>query len=104
MKSFKIFKICEICPADHLKAEKKKGVAKALSSFLFLSTGTRKGKILLNGSANLRTFNRLKCDKSFSKDPHFLCRKSLGNGIELRQDLYLSNLIMLSNSVTILVE
>ena len=31
MKSFKIFTICEICPADHSKAEKM-GVTKAVSS------------------------------------------------------------------------
>ena len=42
MKSFKMFIICEICPADHLKVGKK-GVAKAVSSLfailchLFLS-------------------------------------------------------------------
>ena len=58
MKSFKMFIICEICPADHLKVGKK-GVAKAVSSLFailchlflsqiwsyefFLSTCTRKG-------------------------------------------------------------
>ena len=31
MKSLKMFTICEICPADHLKA-KKIGVAEAVSS------------------------------------------------------------------------
>ena len=31
MKSFKIFTICEICPADHSK-EEKIGVTKAVSS------------------------------------------------------------------------
>ena len=42
MKSFKMFIICEICPADHLKVGKK-GVTKAVSSLfailchLFLS-------------------------------------------------------------------
>ena len=34
---------------------------------------------MFNGSANLG-----------SKDPYFLCRKTLRNGIEIRQDRYLS--------------
>ena len=66
MKSLKMFTICEICPADHLKA-KKIGVAGAVSSLFaslcflpptqiwsydfFLSTGTKKGT-KFNGPAN----------------------------------------------------
>ena len=45
---------------------------------------------MFNGSANLRKFQRQKRDKSCSKDPYLLCRKALRDGIELRQDLYLS--------------
>ena len=56
----------------------------------FLSTGTRKGTSMFNGPENLRKFHRRKCDKSYSRDPYFLCRKSLCNGIELHQDRYLS--------------
>ena len=45
---------------------------------------------MFNGPANLRKCHRRKCDKSSSKDPYFLCRKTLRNGIELRHDLHLS--------------
>ena len=61
-----------------------------LYAFFFLSSGTRKGTDMLNGPANLRKFHRRKRDKSCSKVPYFLCRKALRNGLELRQDLYLS--------------
>ena len=66
MKSLKMFTICEICPADHLKAKKIR-VAEAVSSpfailcfvplsqiwsyEFFLSTGTKKGT-KFNGPAN----------------------------------------------------
>ena len=56
----------------------------------FLSTGTRKDTNMLNGPANLRKFHRRKRDKFYSKDPPFLCRKTLRNGTEFRQDWYLS--------------
>ena len=98
MKSFKMFIICEICPADHLKVGKK-GVTKAVSSLFailcnlflsqiwsyesFLSTGTWKGTNI-NSPANLRKFHLRKRNKSCSKDPYFLCRKTLRNGIEVR--------------------
>ena len=100
-----MFIICEICPADHLKVGKK-GVTKAVSSLFailchlflsqiwsyefFLSKGTRKGTNMFNGPANLTKFHLRKRNKSCSKDPYFLCRKTLRNGIELRQDLHLS--------------
>ena len=100
-----MFIICEICPADHLKVGKK-GVRKAVSSLFailchlflsqiwsyefFLSTCTRKGTNMFNGPANLWKFHFRKRNKSCSKDPYFLCRKTLRNGIELRQDLHLS--------------
>ena len=99
MKSLKMFTTCEICPADHLKVGKK-GVTKAVSSLfailcylslsqiwsyeLFLSTGTRKGTNMFNSPTNLRKFHLRKCHKSGLKDPYFLCRKTLRNGIELR--------------------
>ena len=84
-----------------------KGVTKAVSSlfvilcflrlsqiwsyeFFFLSTGTRKGTNMFNGTPNLRKFRRRKHDKSCSKDPYFFCHKTQRNEIELRQDLYLS--------------
>ena len=44
---------------------------------------------MLNGPANLRKFHRRKRDKFYSKDP-LLCRKTLRNGMEFRQDWYLS--------------
>ena len=40
--------------------------------------------------ANLRKFHRRNAINFYSKDPYFLCRKTLRNKIELRQDLYLS--------------
>ena len=99
-----MFIICEICPADHLKVGKK-GVTKAVSSLFailcnlflpqiwsyesFLSTGTWKGTNI-NSPANLRKFHLRKRNKSCSKDPYFLCHKTLRNGIEVRQDLHLS--------------
>ena len=99
-----MFTICAICPADHLKA-KKIGVAEAVSSlfailrFLLylkfgpmncLKTGSRKDRNMFNDLANLRIFHRRKRNKYCSKDPYFLCCKTLRNGIEVRQDLYLS--------------
>ena len=38
---------------------------------------------MFNGPANLRKFHRRKRGKSYSKDPYFLCRKTLRYGIEL---------------------
>ena len=100
MKFLKIFTICEICPADHLKAEKIRGYKGSFLAicnfgdffplsqiwsyeFLF-PTGTKKGTSMFNGTANLKKFHRRKRDKSYSKDPCCLCRKTL------RQDRYLS--------------
>ena len=40
---------------------------------------------MFNGPANLRNY-----DKFHLKDAYFLCRKTLRNGIEFRQDQYLS--------------
>ena len=57
---------------------------------LFSSTDTRKGTIMFSGPANLGKFHSRKRDKSCLKDPYFLWYKKLLNGIELRQDLYLS--------------
>ena len=45
---------------------------------------------MCNGPANLRKFHRRKSDKFYSNDPYFRCRKTLRNGIEIRQDRYLS--------------
>ena len=45
---------------------------------------------MFNGPANLTKFDRRKRDKSYWKDPYLLCRKALRNGIELRQDRFLS--------------
>ena len=56
----------------------------------FLSTGTRRNTNMFNGSAKLTKFDRRKSDKSYSKDPYLLCRKALRNGIDLRQDRFLS--------------
>ena len=39
---------------------------------------------MFKGPANLGKFHRRKRDKSYSKDPYFLCRKTLINGIGLR--------------------
>ena len=47
MKSFKIFKICEICPADHLKAEKKKGLQRHFPHFFFYQQALGRAKICL---------------------------------------------------------
>ena len=55
---------------------------------IFLSTGTREGTNMFNGPANPRKFHPWKRDKSYSKDPYYLCRKTVRNGIKLRQDLY----------------
>ena len=98
MKYFKMFIICEICPADHLKVGEK-GLQRQFPRFLqfcviflylkfgamnfFLSTCTRKGTNMFNGPTNLRKFHPRKRHKSCSKDPYFLCRKTLRNGIEL---------------------
>ena len=98
--------ICENCPVDYLKADKSKGLQKQFLSYLqfcafslyfkfglkifFLSTGTRKGTNMFNVRTNLRKFHRKKRDKFYSKDHCFLCRKTLRNGIKLRQDRYLS--------------
>ena len=90
MKSFKMFIICEICPADHLKVGKK-GVAKAVSSLFailchlflsqiwsyefFLSTCTRKGTNMFNGPANLRKFHlrSVRAIRQTLVDRTFLC-------------------------------
>ena len=46
---------------------------------------------MFNGLANLsRKFHRRKRDKSCSRDPYFLRRRTLHDGREPRQDLYLS--------------
>ena len=50
----------------------------------FLSTGN-----MFNGPENSRKFHQRKCDKSYSKDPYFLCCQTLHNRIELHQDQYL---------------
>ena len=55
-----------------------------------LKTGSRKDRNMFNDLANLRIFHRRKRNKYCSKDPYFLCCKTLRNGIEVRQDLYLS--------------
>ena len=67
-----------------------------------LSKGTRKGTNMFDGPENLRKFHRRKRHIACSKDPNFLCHKTLRNGIELRQDLYhsmrkLSNLSPFGN-------
>ena len=56
----------------------------------FLKTGSRKDRNVFNDLANLRIFHRRKRNKYGYKDPYFLCCKTLRNGIEVRQDLYLS--------------
>ena len=99
-----MFTICGICPADHLKA-KKIGVAEAVSSLFailrfllylkfgpvnFLKTGRRKDRNMFNNQTNLKIFHQRKRNKYCSKDPYFVCCKTLHNGIEVRQDLYLS--------------
>ena len=60
------------------------------SKEFFSSTGIRKGTNMFSGPANLSKCHLRKRDKSYSKDPYFLCRKTSRNGIELRQDRYLS--------------
>ena len=67
----------------------------------FLWTGTRKGTNMSKGPVNLLKFHRRNRDKCCSKDSHFLCRKTLRNEIELRQDQYHSmrKLSNLSQSV-----
>ena len=60
----------------------------------FSSTGTWEGSNMFNGPANLRKFHRRKRGKSYSKDPYFLCRKTLRYGIELRWDRHLSMRIL----------
>ena len=93
-----IFTIFKICPADPLKPKKLR-IAKAVSSLctilcflplsqiwsyeFFLPTGTKKGTNMFNGPANLRKFHRRKRDKSCSKDPYFLYRKTSCNGKKL---------------------
>ena len=106
MKSLQIFTIFENCPADRLKVEKN-WVYKGTSSryfqfcvfFLYLKFGVMNfffyqqalGRTnMFNGPANLRKFHRRKSDKFYSNDPYFRCRKTLRNGIEIRQDRYLS--------------
>ena len=44
---------------------------------------------MFNGPANLWKFHARKRDKSYSKDPYFLCRKKSRDGIKPRQYLYL---------------
>ena len=98
VRSLKMFTICAICPADHLKA-KKNWVAEAVSSLFtilcfllylkfgpmnFLKTGRRKDRNMFNNQTNLKIFHQRKRNKSCSKDPYFLCRKTLHNGIEVR--------------------
>ena len=104
------------------KAEKKQDIAKQFPRFVqfcvffhylkfgltnfFLSTGTKKGTNMFNSPANLRKFHRRKRDKSCSKDPYFLYRKTSRNGKELGQDLYLnvrklSNLSPFDNLLTV---
>ena len=65
-------------------------VNRKFGSIDFLSTGTRRNTNMFNGPANLTKFDRRKSDKSYSKDAYLLCRKALRNGIELRQDRFLS--------------
>ena len=91
MKSFEMFTICEICPADHLKVGEKE-VTKAVSLLfaivcylflsqiwsyeLFLSTGTRKGTNMFNGPANLRKFHlRTNAINLAQKIPFFFVAK-----------------------------
>ena len=63
---------------------------RCLRGNFFFSTGTRKGKNMVKGPANLRKFHRRKRDESHLKDSYFLCLKTLRNGMKLRQDRYLS--------------
>ena len=107
VKSLKIITISEICPVDQLKSKRKKqGLQRQFSplfailcflplsqiwSYEFFIYQQVLGRAqMFNSPANLRKFQRRKRDKSFSKDPYFHCRKTLRNGRELCQDLYLS--------------
>ena len=83
VKALIIFTIYEICPADHLKAEIFLATCNFFVFFIYFK------------------FHQRKRDKSCSKDPYFLCRKTARNRIELRQNLYLSmrKLSNLSRSV-----
>ena len=107
MKSLKIFTIFENCPADRLKVEKKLGSQRhffplfsilcflPLSQiwsyeFFFFYQQALGRTNMFNGPANLRKFDRRKSDKFYSNDPYFRCRKTLRNGIKIRQDRYLS--------------
>ena len=107
VKSLKIITISEICPVDQLKSKRKKqGLQRQFSplfailcflplsqiwSYEFFIYQQALGRAqMFNSPANLRKFQRRKRDNSFSKDPYFLCRKTLRHGRELRQDLYLS--------------
>ena len=45
---------------------------------------------MVDGPSNLRKFHLRKRDKSHLKDPYFLCLKTLRNGMNFRQDRYLS--------------
>ena len=84
MKSLKMFTICEICPADHLKAEKGLHGQFArylqfcvfflylkfgLMNFFCLLTDTRKGTHMFSSPANLR--------KSTKRNTINLARRSL---------------------------
>ena len=107
VKSLKIITISEICPVDQLKSKRKKqGLQRQFSplfailcflplsqiwSYEFFIYQQVLGRAqMFNSPANLRKFQWRKRDKSFSKDPYFLFRKTVRNGRELRQDLYLS--------------
>ena len=45
---------------------------------------------MVDGPSNLRKFHLRKRDKSHLKDPYFLRLKTLRNGMNFRQDRYLS--------------
>ena len=95
IKSFKMFIICEICLADHLKVGKK-GVTKAVSSLFailcnlflsqiwsyesFLSTGTWKGTNI-NSPANLRKFHLRKRNNALGRAQILIVQQILGNSI-----------------------
>ena len=71
--------------------------------WISLLTGTRKGTNMLNGPANLRKFHWRKNDKFYSKDPYFLCCKTLHNGIEICQDSYLSMCSLLNHGSCVFI-
>ena len=48
---------------------------------IFLITGTSKDTNMFNGPANLEIYQRTR-NKYYSKDPYFLCHKTICNGIE----------------------